>query len=369
MKPNRPMVHVFTALVAIIFIATGVLGITSAGAAQAQTADPAPTLRERIQEKIKARRAAKQDSTQSAGNGEADGKADAAAVLSKPGTYPFKLQHGGQERTYLIHIPTGYRSDTPAPVVFAFHGGGGNMQLQAGDNYGLVNKSDSAGFIAVFPNGYSRFPGGKLATWNAGSCCAQARDENIDDVGFVRSIWARLAQQVSVDRRRVYATGMSNGAMMSYRLACEMSDVFTAIAPVAGTDNTLQCVPGGPVSVLHIHAQDDDHVLFNGGAGEAAFKDSKKVADFVSVPDTIARWTQRNQCTGAPQRLIVVPGAYCDAYASCAGGAQVELCVTDTGGHSWPGGSKPRAGKADVSQAINANDTMWDFFERVSNLK
>ena len=252
------------------------------------------------------------------------------------------------------------------PVVFAFHGGGGNMQLQAGDHYGLVDKSDSAGFIAVFPNGYSRFPGGKLATWNAGTCCAQARDEGIDDVGFVRAIWDRLPTLVAVDRNRVYATGMSNGGMMSYRLACEMADVFKAIAPVAGTDNTLQCQPSRPVSVLHIHAQDDDHVLFKGGAGEAAFKDPKKVTDFVSVPETISRWTQRNQCTGVPQRVVSVPGAYCDVSAHCAGGTQVELCVTETGGHSWPGGSKPRAGKAEVSQAIKANDVMWDFFQRVS---
>ena len=338
----------------------GAFCFSPAALAQTTEATPTPTLRERIQEKRKARRAERQDK-------QADNTPDkASSPITEPGTHSLTLQHGGRERAYLVHIPTGYRSDKPMPVVFAFHGGGGDMRLQAGDHYGLVGKSDSAGFIAVFPNGYSRFPGGKLATWNAGACCAQARDEGIDDVGFVRAIWDKLPTLVSVDRQRVYATGMSNGGMMSYRLACEMTDVFKAIAPVAGTDNTLQCQPSRPISVLHIHAQDDDHVLFNGGAGEAAFKDPKKVTDFVSVPETISRWTQRNQCTGTPQRVITVPGAHCDAYANCAGGTQVELCVTDTGGHSWPGGSKPRAGKAEVSQAIQANDVMWDFFQRVS---
>ena len=344
-------------LVRVLLVVCSLGALAFNPAAQAQAPDAAPTLRERIQEKMKARRAARQDKTDSAEN---------SSPLTQPGNYSLTLQHGGRERAYLVHIPTGYRSDQPAPVVFAFHGGGGNMQLQAGDNYGLVDKSDSAGFIAVFPNGYSRLPGGKLATWNAGTCCAQARDEGIDDVGFVRAIWDKLPTLVAVDRQRVYATGMSNGGMMSYRLACEMTDVFKAIAPVAGTDNTLQCKPSRPISVLHIHAQDDDHVLFNGGAGEAAFKDPKKVADFVSVPETISRWTQRNQCTGAPQRVVSVPGAHCDVSTACAGGTQVELCVTDTGGHSWPGGSKPRAGKAEVSQAIKANDVMWDFFQRVS---
>ena len=125
------------------------------------------------------------------------------------------------------------------PVVFAFHGGGGDMQLMAGDHYGLVAKADSAGFIAVFPNGYSRFPRGKLATWNAGHCCGAARDTGSDDVGFVRAMVAQLRQRASIDTQRIFATGMSNGGMFSYRLACEMADVFRAIAPVAGTDNRI----------------------------------------------------------------------------------------------------------------------------------
>ena len=360
MKPNGPVAQVFPAWVAIICFTSAILSVTWIGQAQAQTPDATPSLRERIQEKLKARHTELQDKAESAD------LADNTSPLTEPGTYSLTLQHGGRERAYLVHIPKSYRSDTPMPVVFAFHGGGGHMQLQASDRYGLVDKSDSAGFIAIFPNGYSRFPGGKLATWNAGSCCAQARDEGIDDVGFVRAIWNTLPTRVAVDRQRVYATGMSNGGMMSYRLACEMADVFRAIAPVAGTDNTLQCQPSRPISVLHIHARDDDHVLFNGGAGAAAFRDPKKIADFVSVPQSIGRWTQRNQCSGAPQRVVSVPGATCDVYAPCAGGSQVELCVTDTGGHSWPGGSKSRAGKGEASQAIQANDVMWDFFQRVS---
>lgn len=312
------------------------------------------TLRERIQEKLRQRREQRQETSQS------------PASLTQPGTYSLTLQHDGLDRAYLVHIPVGYRVDMPSPVVFAFHGGGGNMTLQASEHYGLVAKADSAGFIAVFPNGYSRFPGGKLATWNAGLCCGAARDSGVDDVGFVRAMWEQLTARVNVDRRRVFATGMSNGGMFSHRLACEMADVFTAIAPVAGTDNTVQCRPSRPVSVLHIHAKDDDHVLFDGGAGPNAFRDESKVTEFVSVSDTITRWTQRNQCQPNRQRVLTVPGAYCDAYRACTGGVQVQLCVTETGGHSWPGGSKPRAGKAQVSQAIRANDVMWDFFQRVS---
>lgn len=290
----------------------------------------------------------------------------APLTASAQATTRYTLQHDSKERAYLVHIPASYRSGTPTPVVFAFHGGGGDMRLQAGDHYALVDAAERAGFIAIFPNGYSRFPGGRFATWNAGACCATARDEHIDDVGFVRAILAQVQTRVTVDPRRIFATGMSNGGMLSHRLACEAADIFAAIAPVAGTDNTLLCSPSRPVSVLLIHAKDDTHVLFEGGAGKDAFRDPHKVADFVSVPETIRRWKERNQCVGTPQRVLSVPGAHCDAYQSCSGGAQVELCVTETGGHSWPGGSKPRSGAAPASQAIRANDVMWEFFQRVT---
>jgi polyhydroxybutyrate depolymerase len=290
----------------------------------------------------------------------------AQSALAQPGTTSLTVQHDGKERAYLVHLPPSYRSGTPMPVVVAFHGGGGDMKLMASDHYDLVAKADSAGFIAVFPNGYSRFPGGKLATWNAGHCCGAARDTGSDDVGFVRALLAQLQTRVSIDPQRIFATGMSNGGMLSHRLACDMADVFRAIASVAGTDNTAQCKPGRAISVLHIHAQDDTHVLFNGGAGTDAFRDKSRVTDFVSVPQTVAHWVQRNQCTGPPQRVLTVPGATCDVYASCAAGTQVQLCVTESGGHSWPGGSKVRLLKAGPSQAIRANDVMWDFFQRVS---
>lgn len=312
------------------------------------------SLRERIKERLLERSRDKAD--------QAETKA-----ASSQGTERFTLTHDGLERAYLVHLPPSYRKGTPMPVVFAFHGGGGDMQLQAGAHYGLTEKADAAGFMAVFPNGYSKLPSGKLATWNAGSCCAQARDKHVDDIGFVRAIWAQLQARYAVDTQRVFATGMSNGGMLSYRLACEMADVFRAVAPVAGTDNTLQCQPARPVSVLHIHAEDDTHVLFKGGAGKDAFRDAAQVRDFVSVPQTIANWTQRNHCPATPaKRMLEVPGAYCEVTAPCASGAQVQLCVTETGGHSWPGGSKARRGQATASQAISANDVMWDFFQGVS---
>ena len=276
--------------------------------------------------------------------------------------HSFTIQHGGLARMYRVHVPAGYDPARPVPLLVALHGGGGNMDFQANDAlYGQITKSDREGFIAVFPNGYSRLPGGKFATWNAGNCCGAARDQAIDDVGFIRQVVADVAQRWSIDRERIYATGMSNGAMMAYRLACEMSDVFKAIAPVAGTDNTRACTPRNPVSVLHIHARNDSHVLFTGGAGPDSVAKAL-VADYVSVPATVAKWAALDKCSGPARRVLERPGAQCEVYAACGAGTQVQLCVTDTGGHSWPGGQKLRAGGEGPSQAISANDLMWDFF-------
>ena len=279
-----------------------------------------------------------------------------------PGDHRFTLQHDGLARAYRVHVPASYRSDTPAALLVALHGGGGNMDYQADDSkYGLVTKSEREGFVVVLPNGYSKLASGKFATWNAGRCCGAARDGNVDDVGFIREVMQRVTAQLNIDRGRVYATGMSNGGLMAYRLACEVSDVFAAIAPVAGTDNTVDCQPSRPVSVLHIHAKDDTHVLFNGGAGPDSVA-RRLITEFTSVPDSVAKWVRLDACNAAePRRVLDKPGAYCEEYSPCRDGARVRLCVTESGGHSWPGGTKARAVEA-PSKAISANDVMWEFF-------
>ena len=278
--------------------------------------------------------------------------------VNGPGDYSLSLVHAGQTRLYRVHVPPSYSPSKPVALVFSLHGGGGSMDYQANDSYyGQVSKSDQVGYVAVFPNGFSKLRSGKLATWNGGNCCAAARDDNSDDVGFIRDIIASLSAQLSVDPQRIFANGISNGGMMAYRLACEMPDVFKAIASVAGTDNTQACSPKQPISVLHIHAKDDELELFDGGSG----RKSSRVTSFVAVPDSIAKWVRINGCSATPKRVFENAGAYCDAYTSCRGGVEVKLCVTATGGHSWPGGKKPR-GNTPGSTALSATDVISDFF-------
>jgi polyhydroxybutyrate depolymerase len=284
--------------------------------------------------------------------------------ITVPGRYEIRLRHDGIERLALVHVPRAYLAGAPAALIMALHGGGGSAAFMADEAaYGLISKSEQAGFIVVFPNGITRARNGMLATWNAGTCCAMARDENVDDVGFLRAVLADVSRRADVQPERVYAIGMSNGAMMAYRLACEAGDVFRGIMAVAGTDNTTRCAPQHPVPILHVHARDDDRVLFQGGAGEK-FRRADLVADFVSVPRTIERWVALNNAEPMARPVLTVPGANCELHAGRAGGAPVQLCTTDSGGHSWPGGKKGR-GNAVPSQAIRANDVMWDFFARL----
>jgi polyhydroxybutyrate depolymerase len=280
-----------------------------------------------------------------------------ATAIRAPGDYRFSFVHDGLTREYLVHVPKSYRPGRATPMLIALHGGGGDADFQADDSkYKLISKSEQAGFIAVFPNGYSRFPSGALATWNAGTCCGAAQKNNVDDVGFIREVIHRMERQASIDPARVYATGMSNGAMMSWRLACEAPEI-RAIAPVEGTDNTTACNPAHPVAVIEFHSADDPNVPFNGGVGQGPSH-----ADFRSVPETQGKWVLLDRASVAQvKRVLTVPGAHCDLHPAGHGGAPVELCVTDTGGHSWPGGGTQQ-GRKQPSMAISANDLMWNFF-------
>lgn len=290
---------------------------------------------------------------------------DLSQSITAPGDYLFSILHQEIPRYYKVHVPKTYTGKESVPLLFVFHGGGGDMEIQSNEEYyHQISKSEEIGNIVVFPNGYSEYKSGKIATWNAGNCCGEAKKQNIDDLGFVKSILKHLKQKLNVDEKRIFSTGMSNGAMMSYQLACFMTEDFAAITAVAGTDNTIDCKPQKPISIFHIHAKNDDRVLFYGGAG-SSFTDRTLVTDFVSVNKSISKWVQFNGCQTVPKIVLKNQGAQCEEYSGCKDGVKVKLCVTEDGGHSWPGGKKPSIllGGGPPSKAISANEEMWDFFK------
>jgi len=284
---------------------------------------------------------------------------DVQQRLNKPGDYRFAIQHGGLTRTYRVHVPVRYAQSEPAPLLVALHGGG--IDAVGDDGFdGLTRASELEGFIAVLPDAYVAPGKGKKPSWNAGNCCGDARDKKVNDIGFIEQVVSNVFRQVSIERQRIYAAGISDGGMMAYKLACELPFVFRAVASVGGTDNTAYCKPGKEVSVVHFHAKNDPHVPFSGGAAGESL-DSGKATALTSAPETVRKWARVNGCDPAPRRILDQAGAYCEAYTYCRRRTEVRLCVTDTGGHSWPGAKARGRGQA-PSQAIAGTEAMWGFF-------
>jgi polyhydroxybutyrate depolymerase len=217
--------------------------------------------------------------------------------------------------------------------------------------------ADEKTFIVVYPNG-SGLLGDQLLTWNGGTCCGYSVKHNIDDVGFIRAMLADIESSYKVDPKRIYATGLSNGGIFSYRLACDASDIFAAIGPVSGTLNVSPCEPKEPVSVIHFHGTADEHVPYNGGVGDKSLAD----VPFTSVKDSIDFWVKFDQCAAAPQTEKFSDIQH-DVYSKCANGTAVELYTILDGKHAWPGSSGPAWPDGDQpTQSISATQLMWDFF-------
>jgi polyhydroxybutyrate depolymerase len=280
----------------------------------------------------------------------------ARTTTTPPGDTTNKSTHDGIERTYILHVPASYDGSQAVPLVLDFHGGGGNANSQMRTS-GFSALADTEGFIVAYPNGNGRLDD-KLLTWNGGTCCGYAVTNQIDDVGFIRALVTEVESKYQIDPKRVYATGLSNGAIFSYRLACDAPDIFAAIAPVAGTLNYVRCNPGQPVSVIHFHGTDDTHVGYNGGTGPDSLVD----VPFESVKDSIDFWLNVDHCELTPQNESFKDIRH-DTYSNCASGTAVELYTIVGGKHAWPGSDGPAwPGGDQPSQTIKATELIWDFF-------
>ena len=196
------------------------------------------------------------------------------------------------ERSYILHVPPGSR-DRAAPLVIAFHGGGGRASGYR-EYAGLDAVADREGFLVVYPDGSGRL-GRRLLTWNAGRCCGSAMRDRVDDVGFVRALVEDVSTRIEIDRTRIYATGHSNGAMMSYRIGAEAPDLVAAIAPVAGALMLEAFDATHPMPVLHIHSVDDPRALYAGGLGPP-FPLTRSRVDHNAVESELHRWIALNGC-------------------------------------------------------------------------
>jgi polyhydroxybutyrate depolymerase len=267
-----------------------------------------------------------------------------------------RLTHDNRERSYILYVPGSINWSQPVPVVLVFHGGTGNAE-SAIRMSGFNAVADQNGFIVVYPNGTGRLSDDKLLTWNGGGCCGYSQQKNVDDVGFVRAIVSDLQSLTDIDPKRIYASGMSNGGILSQRLACEAADVFAAVAPVAGTLNFSPCNPSQPISVIEFHGTGDQHIPYDGGFGPKSLVD----VNFASVKDSVNFWTSFNKCASQPQADSVGDVQH-EVWTSCTASASVELYTIIDGGHAWPGGVAGRTDADQPTQTVSASQLIWEFF-------
>jgi polyhydroxybutyrate depolymerase len=282
--------------------------------------------------------------------------AAATAVGASAATIERQLRIGASERRYEIDLPTRHDRERPLPVVIVFHGGGGAADSVRRQSR-MSAKGEAEGFIVVYPQGSGGIAG-KLKTWNAGTCCGHAMQQRVDEIAFVAALLDDLQATVAVDRSRIYATGISNGGMMAYEVACALADRIAAIAVVAGEMTALdRCRPLRAVPVLVIHGSADRNLPFEGGPGAKALA----VHEVRSVASAVDFWRRHNGCAASP--AIEQSGAVRRSrYQPCAAGSAVELIAIDGGGHSWPGGERLARFLDPPSSALDASDEIWRFF-------
>jgi len=265
------------------------------------------------------------------------------------------LSQGGLNRTYIAYLPTSYTAGSNLPVVFVLHAltMNGQRMMQV---TGMNAVAETNNFIAVYPDGIG-------GSWNVGFGIPGA--STADDVGFIDALADEMVNLYGADLNRLYACGLSNGGFLSYKLACESTKCFAAIAPVSGviTDAAFAtCAPTRSVPVLHIHGTADAIVPFNGIVG------------FKSVNDVLAYWLfNNNNCSGNPT-ITALPNtnpfdlSTVDrwAWSPCDNGAEVQLLKVNGGGHQWPGTTVLLGGLGTINRDINASAEIWNFFNRFS---
>jgi polyhydroxybutyrate depolymerase len=277
--------------------------------------------------------------------------ADPALALA----YHDSMIFDGIERTFFVHLPENYRPSVSYPLIFAMHGGGalGYEGIEA--QSGLSELSDAENFIVVYPEGLKRLG---FRTWNAGDCCPSATLLGTDDAGFIVSLLEKLNQDLSIDNKKVYATGFSNGGQLAYALANRYPHTFAAVSAVAGVLQDFPFNPVRKVPIIHFHSYQDATAPYFGGFSDAPFI----TFTFPSVDSTLMLIAKDYKCNRIKQTVFADSATYdFFRYSDCDTDVQIDLYVSRDGGHTWPGGQA--FATMPVTRHVDASSLMWEFFK------
>lgn len=293
-----------------------------------------------------------------------------------PGDYARWLEHGGLKRYYEVHTPPNYSKSVAAPLVLCLHGGGGNPSQQRWQA-NMETMADEKGLIIVYPAGTNPVFKDKFLFWNAGPKRKHKKLRAVDDVAFLNAVLDDLNQFFTIDTKRVYATGISNGAHMSYRFASE-TERIAAIAPIAGVEELGRYYqpPKRGLPIIHFHGTADKWNSWEGGmTGDASGFEKRKLP---AVETHIQSWVKSNSCQLNPDLAERVGDAERRVYDGGRDGSEVVFWILHDGGHTWPGGRVSRfekkggigklklgpGGVGPVNRDINAGELMLEFFEQ-----
>ena len=247
------------------------------------------------------------------------------------------LSFGGLDRTYQLHVPPGV--EHPAGLVINLHGAGATGGTQASlSNYNSA--ADQQGFAVVYPDGID-------LSWADGRGASIPDRQGVDDVGFLVALADRLIHDYGIAPGHVFATGLSAGAFMANRLACQRADVVAAIAPVAGSlGSAVPCAPSRPVSVFATHGAADPVVPYDGGPMLGRGGPS----DIVAPAAMAERWRDLDHCP-APIEDAVTAEVRRFTASGCADGTEVTFVRVNGGGHEWFGGASDASAQFFASHA------------------
>jgi len=292
-----------------------------------------------------------------------------------PGRHTFTLTVGGLERNYIVHVPASYNPKTQSPLVVMLHGGGGTARAAMWET-GWAEKADKEGFLSIFPNAMSRDPAQPSSfarnpqLWNDGSDRFYPGQSAPDDVAFINAMLNDLIANFTVDARRVFFTGFSNGASMTFRVAAELSKYIAAIAPVAGACWLESLTLERPVSMCYITGTADPLNLIEGGVPKLATGGSDQVRAKPKPPvcNSILKWAKAVGCPATPASTSEANGVRTETYGPGRYGAEVVYITIEGLGHTWAGGKSllPEFMVGKRSDKVKATDVIWEFFQKHS---
>lgn len=249
-------------------------------------------------------------------------RASASIGVDTAAAYAF----GGLNRTYQLHVPANV--EKPAGLVINLHGAGATGAEQASiTNYNAV--ADQHGYAVVYPDGIDY-------SWADGRGASVPDRQGVDDVGFLVALADRLTHDYGIEPGHVFATGLSAGAFMAMRLACQRADVVAAVAPVAGSlGSAVPCAPSRPVSVFATNGASDPVVPYYGGGMVGRGGPS----DIVALPTLADRWRDLDHCPALPVEDALSAEVHRFTASGCADGTEVVFVRVNGGGHEWFGGA------------------------------